>query len=220
LEAGRQLAYHPEGMADRAHNVLAERSSLVRRGKRLELLTIGWMIVEGFGSVAAGLFSGSVSLLGFGFDSLIEMLSGMALLWRMRIDDNQADRERRETVALRIAGGCFLALAGYVLCDSVVSLVHRRLPQRSALGIIITASSLVAMPMLWRAKDRVGVQLGSAAMRADAKQAAFCAYLAAITLVGLILNALFSLWWADPVAALMMVPLIAREGLEALQKKA
>jgi divalent metal cation (Fe/Co/Zn/Cd) transporter len=135
----------------------------------------------------------------------------------MRADLNDFRRERAEILSLRIVGACFLALAAFVLFDSLASLVHRRAPETSILGIIITVAALVTMPMLGRAKNKVGVQLNSAAMRADAKQAAFCAYLSGITLGGLVLNALFGLWWADPVAALGMAPLIAREGVQALQ---
>ncbi len=207
-------------VSTRAAGILSDRDDLVRRGKRLEYFTIAWMSIEALASIAAGLIAGSISLIGFGFDSFIEIVSGAAVLWRLRRDFDEARREHGEKLAVRAVGSCFLALAGYVLYSSILSLVNHQLPKASVLGIVITSASLVAMPMLRRAKDRIGVKLESEAMRADAKQAAFCAYLSGITLAGLVLNALFGIWWTDPVAALAMSLLIAREGAQAIQGKA
>jgi divalent metal cation (Fe/Co/Zn/Cd) transporter len=196
------------------------RAQLARRGKRLEWLTIAWNSLEALVSLAAGLLAGSVSLVGFGFDSLIELVSGAALLWRMSAD---ADRERREQVertSLRIVGGCFLALAAYLVVDSAKTFLLHAAPERSPVGIAITAAAVVVMPLLARAKRNVATQLGSAAMRADSKQSEFCMWLSAIVLTGLVLNAAFGMWWADPAAALVMVPIIAREGVEGLKAKA
>lgn len=195
----------------------AERAALVRRGRVLEYFTIAYNSLEGLIAIAAGLLAGSIALVGFGFDSIIEVISGGALLWRLRTDADEARREHGEAVALRIVGGCFFVLAMYVGQDAVESLYHRVAPERSVPGIVLAAVSLVIMPLLARAKRRVARGLGSGAMQADAKQTDFCTYLSAILLGGLLLNALLGWWWADPVAALMMVPIITREGVEALR---
>jgi len=196
------------------------RVQLVRRGKRLEWLTMGWNSLEALVSLAAGLLAGSVSLVGFGFDSLIEMTSGAVLLWRMSADANEERKERVERTSLRIVGGCFLALAAYLVVDSVKTLLLHEAPERSPVGIAITAAAVVVMPLLARAKRNVAIQLGSAAMQADSKQSEFCMWLSALVLAGLVLNAAFGMWWADPVAAMAMVPIITREGVEGLRAKA
>jgi divalent metal cation (Fe/Co/Zn/Cd) transporter len=196
------------------------RAHLVRRGKRLEWLTIAWNGLEALVSLAAGVLAGSVSLVGFGFDSIIELASGTAVLWRMSADADEERRERVERTALRIVGGCFLTLAAYLVADSVKTLRLHEAPESSPVGIAITAASLVVMPMLARAKRNVGKRLGSAAMQADSKQSEFCMWLSAIVLSGLALNAALGIWWADPAAALVMVPIIAREGVEGLQARA
>jgi cation diffusion facilitator family transporter len=202
-----------------SESVLIDRSVVVRRGRRLEYLTIAWNLLEAAVGVAAGLAAGSIALLGFGIDSFVEVVSGAALLWRISADANQRDRERKEKRALRIVGICFVALAAYISYESVGDLWRKRAPEHSVPGIILAIASLLVMPLLSRAKSRVGHALGSAAMRADAKQSAFCAYLSAIVIVGLLLNAFLGWWWADPLAALVMVPIIAREGIEALRGK-
>jgi divalent metal cation (Fe/Co/Zn/Cd) transporter len=197
-----------------------ERQSIAQRGKRLEYFTIGWNTLEGLVAVIAGLMAGSISLLGFGIDSFIEVTSGAAVLWRMSVDADAHRRERNEKLALRIVGGCFVALAAYVSYESITDLIQRSKPEASLAGIILAAVSLVVMPLLSRAKRRVGNQLASAAMHADAKQTEFCTYLSAILLGGLLLNSLFGLWWADPVAGLVMTPIIAKEGYDGLRAKA
>jgi len=197
-----------------------ERPAVVQRGRRLEYFTIGWNAVEGLVAVLAGFIAGSISLVGFGIDSFIEVTSGSVLLWRMSVDANERDRERNEKRALKVVGICFVALAAYIAYESATDLWFKRPPDHSIPGIILACVSIVAMPLLSRAKRKVGHMLGSAAMQADAKQAEFCTYLSAILLVGLLLNAVFGLWWADPLAALVMVPVIAREGFEGLQGKA
>jgi divalent metal cation (Fe/Co/Zn/Cd) transporter len=198
---------------------MPDRDVLVRRGKNLEYFTIGWNSLEAIGALISGLLSSSVALVGFGLDSLIEVASGPALLWRLHRDTNVRERERAERTTLRIVGGCFLLLSGYVTYDSLHSLITARTPERSVPGIVIAAAAVVAMPLLSRAKRRVGSGIGSAAMVADARQTDFCAYLSAILLGGLLLNALFGLWWADPAAGLIMVPIVGREGVAAWQGK-
>jgi divalent metal cation (Fe/Co/Zn/Cd) transporter len=193
------------------------RATLVRRGRRLEYLTLAWNSLEGIVALVAGIIAGSISLVGFGLDSLIEMVSGAALLWRMKVDADIHHRERNERIALRIVGACFLALAAYIAFQSLRDLWQRTTPHPSLAGIVLACAALLVMPLLARAKRKVGSGLRSAAMHADATQSSLCAYLSAILLAGLLLNAWFGLWWGDPFAALIMVPIIAREGFEALQ---
>jgi divalent metal cation (Fe/Co/Zn/Cd) transporter len=201
-------------------SVVLERSVVVRHGRRLEYFTIAWNGLEGLVAVVAGAIAGSISLVGFGMDSFIEVTSGSVLLWRMSVDAEVQHRELNERRAVRIVGVCFLLLAAYIAYESVLDLWSRHAPEHSIPGIVLACVSLVVMPLLSRAKRKVGRALGSAAMHADAKQTEFCTYLSGILLAGLLLNAFFGLWWADPVAALIMVPIIANEGIEGLQGKA
>jgi divalent metal cation (Fe/Co/Zn/Cd) transporter len=196
------------------------RQAATQRGKRLEYFTIAWNSLEGSVAVIAGMIAGSISLVGFGIDSFIEVTSGATLLWRMSVDANQQTRERNERLSIRVVGFCFLALAGYVAYESVLDLIARKAPEHSVPGILLACVSLVVMPILSRAKKRVGIELGSPAMQADAKQTDFCVYLSAILLAGLLLNAALGWWWADPVAGLVMAPIIANEGVEAVKGKA
>jgi divalent metal cation (Fe/Co/Zn/Cd) transporter len=202
-----------------AETAILDRQAVVRRGRLLEYFTVGWNALEGLVAVIAGAVAGSISLIGFGVDSFIEVTSGSAILWRMSVDADLSRRERGEKRALQIVGVCFLSLAAYIAYESMLDLWSRRAPEHSIPGIILACVSLVVMPLLSRAKRRVGHSLGSAAMYADARQTEFCTYLSAILLAGLLLNALFGLWWADPVAGLIMVPIIAKEGAEGLQGK-
>ena len=196
------------------------RSDLVRRGQRLECFTIGYNSLEGLVSIVAGAIAGSVSLIGFGLDSIIEVTSGTALLWRLHHDLDRSRRERVERTTLRIVGGCFIALAAYIAYESGSTLIRHESPERSIPGIIIAAVSVVVMPMLARAKRRVASEIGSAAMHADSRQTDFCTYLSAILLGGLLLNAVFGWWWADPIAGLVMVPIIAKEGVDGVRVRA
>jgi hypothetical protein len=177
-------------------SAILERPVAVRRGRRLEYVTIGWNALEGLVAVVAGAIAGSISLVGFGIDSFIEVISGSVLLWRMSVDADVPRRERNERWALRIVGVCFLLLAAYIAYESALDLWSRRAPEHTIPGIVLACVSLVVMPLLSRAKRKVGRALGSAAMHADAKQSEFCTYLSAILLIGLLLNALFGLWWA------------------------
>jgi divalent metal cation (Fe/Co/Zn/Cd) transporter len=191
-----------------------KRADMMRHGRRLEYLTIGWNLLEAVVAIGSGLVAGSSALVGFGFDSLIESTSGGALLWRLHSD---VDAERRERIALKLVGGSFLLLGAYVAFDAVKSLINREPPEASHVGIGLAIVSLRVMPLLARAKRRVASSLNSRAMKADSRQTDICAYLSAILLGGLLLNALLGWWWADPVAALAMVPIIAKEGIESLR---
>jgi divalent metal cation (Fe/Co/Zn/Cd) transporter len=192
----------------------AVRSAAIRRGRRLQYFTVAWNSLEGLIALVAGFIASSVALVGFGFDSVIEVTSAAAMLWRLYREGEQSER-----LALRIVGVCFLALAAYIAYDSLASLLADRAPERSIPGIVLAVLSLIVMPILARAKRRVAANLGSAAMNADARQTDFCTYLSAILLGGLLLNALWGWWWADPLAAIVMIPIIAREGWQALRGK-
>lgn len=194
-----------------------DRSSLVRRGRYLEYFTIGYNSLEGVIAVAAGLVAGSIALVGFGFDSLIEVTSGAILLWRLHMDVDEERRERVEATSLRIVGVCFVVLAIYVSYDSIKSLIRREASEESLIGIVLAAVSLIVMPFLVRAKRKVARAINSNALMADSKQTELCTYLSAILFGGLLLNALFGWWWADPVAAIIMVPIIVKEGIEGLR---
>jgi len=194
-----------------------DRSAVVRRGQWLTWATIAYNSLEAVLSVGAGLVAGSVALVGFGFDSLIELSSSIAGLWRLRSDSTPAARARSERIALRVIGVCFSLLAAYVSIEAVRTLLTREAPDESILGIVIAAGSLIVMPLLARAKRRVAAQLSSSALTAEARQTEICMYLSAILLGGLLLNALLEWWWADPVAALAMAPLIGWEGVQALR---
>ena len=196
---------------------MTDRAALVRRGKLLEYATIGYNSLEGVIAIAAGLIAGSIALVGFGFDSAIEVISGATLLWRLHSDADVEKRERVEQRALRIVGVSFLLLGAYVTFDAGKSLLRREPPAESRVGIILAAASLVIMPLLVRAKRRVAQAIGSKALEADATQTLLCTYLSAILLGGLLLNAVVGWWWADPVAALVMVPIIGKEGLEGIR---
>jgi divalent metal cation (Fe/Co/Zn/Cd) transporter len=191
------------------------RAAQVRSGRHLEFITIGWNVLEAVVALATGMVAGSSALVGFGLDSIIEVSSGAALLWRLSHDRDSHRRERLEGVTLKIVGITFLLLAAYVTAESISSLWNHDAPSASYTGIILAALSLIVMPLLARAKRRVAAQIESRALKADSRQTDICAYLSAILLGGLLLNALFGIWWADPVAALVMVPIIAKEGIEA-----
>lgn len=193
------------------------RNAAVRQGRRLEYFTVGWNLIEAAVALGAGLFAGSIALIGFGIDSLIETSSGAVLLWRLQEGE---EGEKRERMALKLVGLSLLALAAYVAVDAVKGLIQKEPPEESLVGIILAAVSLVVMPLLAWAKRKVAAKLNSQALVADSRQTDICAYLSAILLVGLSLNALFGWWWADPVAALTMVPIIVKEGLEALRGEA
>ncbi len=186
----------------------------IRRGRVLEYFTIGWNLIEAFVALGAGLFAGSTSLIGFGVDSLIESSSGVALLWRLQEGESG---EQREKFALKLVGMSFVLLAGYIAFDAGKSLIYSESPQVSYTGIGLAILSVIIMPILASAKRKVAENLNSKAMKADSRQTDICAYLSAILLVGLGLNALFGWWWADSVAALIMIPIIVKEAIEALR---
>ena len=189
----------------------------MRRGLLLNYLTLGYNLVEAVVALAAGLVAGSVALVAFGFDSAIEVTSSLAAQWRLRSDVDPDRRAQVERSTHRIIGWSFLVLAAYVVIDSVTSLWRREIPEPSMPGIVILSLSVVVMPILARYKRRIANSLESRALRAEAAQTSLCAYLSVIALAGVGLNTAFGWWWADPVAALAMVPIIAKEGSEGVR---
>lgn len=197
-----------------AEAVDPSREGFLRRGRVLEYFTLAWNLVEAVVAVGSGILAGSTALVGFGVDSLIESSSGAVLLWRLHEGHGG---EEREGLALRLVGLSFLALALWVGWDAAGSLWRREAPDESLVGIVLAAVSLIVMPLLAREKRKVASGLGSRAMEADSRQTDLCAYLSAILLIGLGLNAITGWWWADPVAGLAMVPIIGWEGVQALR---
>jgi divalent metal cation (Fe/Co/Zn/Cd) transporter len=193
-----------------------ERANHLRAGRRLEYFTLGWNLTEAAVAIGAGLFARSIALIGYGIDSLIESLSGGILLWRLQWTKTDESRER---LAHRLVGISFFFLALYVAFEAGKSLLRHEEPKTSVVGIILSVLSLIVMPVLARAKRRVAAKIDSRALYADSRQTDICAYLSAILLGGLLLNVLFGWWWADPIAALCMLPVIFREGMEAVRDR-
>jgi len=195
------------------------REEVVRRGIRLSYATIGYNSLEAIASLIAGVFAGSVALVGFGIDSVIEVSASGVAQWRLRSDLHEARRAQVEAITHQIVGLCFLALAAYVVVDSGKTLWFREQPDRTIAGIVILSMSVVVMPLLARAKQKVAFAMQSGALRAEARQTSLCAYLSIIALVGVLLNATLGWWWADPAAALCMVPIILSEGIDGVRAK-
>ena len=190
---------------------LAQRRRLGRRARLLAGVSVTYNLVEAVVAVTAGAVAGSIALIGFGLDSLVEMSSGLVILWQFR----HAVPESRERLALRLIGVSFFALAGYVAVESVRNLVGGGEPAPSPVGIALASLSLLVMPVLSWAQRRTGRALNSGSVVADSKQTLLCTYLSAVLLVGLLLNALVGWSWADPLAGLVIAAVAVREGIEA-----
>jgi divalent metal cation (Fe/Co/Zn/Cd) transporter len=198
--------------------VANDRTALVRQALRLEYLTVGWNVVEGIVAVSAAALAGSVALLGFGIDSFVESASGAVLIWRLLAERRGIDAEEMEHLdarAHKLVGASLFLLGAYIAVDAGTALWNRDAPRPSAVGIVLTAVSILAMRWLARAKRRAARRLGSRALEADAFQTTACFWLSIITLAGIGLNAALGWWWADPAAALGMTWFIAKEGTEA-----
>jgi divalent metal cation (Fe/Co/Zn/Cd) transporter len=193
------------------------RAVLQRRGLVLNALTIGYNVLEALLALGFGAAAGSVALISFGIDSVIEVSASVAARWRLRADVDPARRAAAERLTLRLVGWSFLALAVWVTWESVEALWEREAPAATWYGTLLAALSVVIMPLLARAKRRVAVGLASGALAAEATQTSVCAWLSAIVLLGVGANAWFGWWWADPVAALAMVPIIAYEGVQGVR---
>jgi divalent metal cation (Fe/Co/Zn/Cd) transporter len=185
----------------------------LRRVARLQVLTIVWMSVEAIVALGAAWTARSPALLGFGGDSAIELFSAIIVLWRFRSKSDSADTEK---LAGRVAGGLLFVVAAFVVVSSGLSLLGYREPQLSFAGIIVLIVAAIGMPWLAREKRKLATQVASASLRADATESALCGYMSMIALAGLLANAIFHAPWADPIAALALVPFIAREGWEAI----
>ncbi|MDQ4094778.1 MAG: cation transporter [Actinomycetota bacterium] len=193
----------------------AARRHDLGRGLALEYLSLGWNIVETFVGLAAGIAAGSVALVGFGLDSIVEASSATILTWRLRSElsgrRSAEDAERKAVKAVAIA---FFALALYIGGRAVYDLITTSRPEESAVGIVLAVVSLIVMPLLAWAKRSVARTLNSRSLQADAKQTTLCTYISAFVLVGLGANSLFGWWWADPLAGLAIAALAVREGRE------
>jgi divalent metal cation (Fe/Co/Zn/Cd) transporter len=190
-----------------------ERDRLIRRAKALSWLSLAWMSVEGAIAITAALIAGSVALLGFGIDSAIEGLASVIVIWRFtgaRRLSEQAELRAQRAVAIS-----FFLLAPYIAQDAIRALVAGEHTSTSWVGIGLSVSSIVVMPLLGRAKQRLGERLGSGATAGEGMQNLLCAYMAAGVLVGLAANAAFGWWWLDPVIALVIAAIAVREGREA-----
>lgn len=189
----------------------ARRAMLHRRVRFIVGFTITYNVIEAIVAVLAGVLASSAALIGFGLDSVVEVLSAVAITWQF----TRKDPERWETVTVKAISIAFFALAAYVSIDAVLALVGQEGPDHSPLGLGITALSLVVMPLLAWIEVRTGRELGSKSVMADAKQLILCIYLSGAVFIGLALDSLFGWWWADSVAALVVAVLAVREGLEA-----
>ena len=192
-----------------------ERDRLIVRAKALSWLSLAWMTVEGAVGITAALFAGSVALLGFGLDSVIEGVASVIVIWRFTGDRRVSEHAERR--AQQLVAVSFFLLAPYIAQDAIRTLIAGAHPSMSWVGTGLSVSSLVVMPLLGRAKQRIGVQLGSAATAGEGAQNLLCAYMAGGVLIGLGANAIAGWWWLDPVIALVVAVLAVREGREAWQ---
>jgi cation diffusion facilitator family transporter len=198
---------------------LERRRGLHRRALWLEYVTVGWNVIEGVVAIGAGLLAGSVALVGFGVDSSIEVISALGLLWRLRKagpEASVAEESGAERRALYVVAATFFLLAAYIAFEAVTSLLGREEPDRSAVGLVLSVLSLVIMPALAYMKQRTGREMSSRALVADAAETWVCSYLSLALLAGVGLHELFGWWWADPVGALAMLPVILWQGWETL----
>lgn len=195
---------------------------LYRTALRLEYFSVGYNVLEAAASVLFGAAAGSIALIGFGLDSVVESLSGLVMIWRLRQHGRLPgkEEEKLEKRAEKFVAATFLLLGAYVLAESAGKLVHREVPEPSLPGILIAAASLTVMPLLASRKQRVARQLKSSALLADSKETLACAFLSAALLLGLATNYLFGLWQADPAVGLVIVGFLFREGLEILKGEA
>jgi divalent metal cation (Fe/Co/Zn/Cd) transporter len=197
---------------------LGTRAETLRRWAWwLTVLTIGWNSLEAVVAIVSGWLAGSIALVGFGLDSVVEVTSAVVIAWRLTRQgvDHEAS-ERAERRAVRLIAVSFFAIAAYVTYDALVKLLGLgEHPEHSTVGLVLVALSLVVMPTLAWAKRRVATGLGSVALQADAAETQLCTYLSAVVLVGLAANGLFGWWWMDPLAGLGVAALAVKEGREA-----
>jgi divalent metal cation (Fe/Co/Zn/Cd) transporter len=192
-----------------------ERGRRLGRALRLEYFSLTWNFLETFVGMAAGIAAGSVALIGFALDSIVESSSAAVLIWRLRSEGSERwDVESIERRAVRLVAVAFWALAAYVGVKAIIDLVAQNKPDESTVGIALALVSLVVMPVLAARKRAAARELDSRAMHADSSQTSLCTYISAFLLVGLAANAMLGWWWADPVAGLAIAGFAAREGHE------
>ena len=195
-----------------------EKIKLYKKGLWLEYFTVGYNILEGLVSIGSGIVAGSIALVGFGLDSFIESLSGVVLIWRLK---NHSDDEEKETKleqrAVKFVAYSFFILAVYVAYEAIKKLYFREMPEDSLVGIIIAILSIVIMPTLARQKRQTGEKIGSRALIADSRETVACLFLTVTLLVGLLLNYFLGWWWTDPIASLVIVWFLVKEGREFLE---
>ena len=197
------------------------RAGQIRLGVWIELVTIVWMVIEASVALSVGFATRSVSLQGFGLDSIVELIAGGILLWRLQVEQRGGSTERIEAAERRaswVTAISLFALAVYIVGDSAFAFVTRTQPEASWWGVGLAIAAAIIMPLLWQGKLRVAKRIGSAALRADAACSVTCAYMSLTLLAGLLLNRLFGWWWADPLAALALVYFLVHEGREALHE--
>ena len=193
------------------------RDQLLQQALGLAYFTVAWNVIEGVIAIWAAIDAGSDALLSFGLDSAVESISALVLIWRLRVEQRDAERaEEVESRALRLIGVTFFILAAYVTYESITTLVNGDQPDVSIVGIVLTTLSLIVMPILARRKEQVGEEMDSMAVLADAAETRACFYLSIVVLTGLVLNAALGWWWADPLAALGVVVFLIKEGREAM----
>ena len=193
--------------------------SLHKKALYLSIFTVAYNFIEGIVSIAAGAAAGSIALIGFGLDSFVESLSGGIMIWRFggRGELSKEEEERREARALKLVGYTFFILGAYVAYECLKKLILREPSEPSLIGIIIAVVSLIVMPVVFYMKYKLGKSVGSRGLVADSKQTLACSYLSLSLLVGLGLNYLYGIWWADPAAGLVIVAFLFKEGLEAVR---
>ncbi len=209
------------GMQNTVQTQTLGRAGQVRLGVWIELLSLLWMIVEASIAITTGFATHSVSLEGFGIDSIIELIAGGVLLWRLLAEQQggsvevveQAERRASWITAISLFG-----LALYIIASGAFALLTQSRPEASWWGVGLAIAAAIIMPLLWQSKLRVAKRIGSAALKADAMCSVTCAYMSFTLLAGLLLNKFFGLWWADPLAALALVYFIVREGREAMHE--
>ena len=197
------------------------RAGQLRLGVEIELVSLLWMVVEASIAITAGFATRSVSLEGFGIDSIIELIAGGVLLWRLRVEQRGGTHERVERAERSASWVTALSLFGlaiYIVGDSAFAIITQSRPEASWWGIGLAIAAAIIMPLLWQGKLRVAKRIGSAALKADAACSVTCAYMSFTLLAGLLLNKFFGLWWADPLAGLALVYFIVQEGREALHE--
>jgi len=192
------------------------RPALIRKALVLEWSLISYNVLEAAAALVFGVWANSIALVGFGLDSIIEVFSAAILIWRLSHKGSSEEEERKEKKALFIVGITFFLLAAYVGYESIMKLMYQDKPDTSLPGIVLAVLSVIIMPVLGFAKMKIARQIGSRALKADSMETIICAYLSVVLLVGLVLNGLFGWWWADPVAGLVMIYFLVKEGREAM----